>query len=233
MNSRKLFSSIWRINAIVILFAGILAIGVLAVVMWFFVKDATRTRHVNNVASVAGEVIDKSKAEIGDFTRIDGIKVLRASLSVKQEYAFSSGSKEANSIRNYLFFDPTQKSTYWLKNNSDGLILSTHNLPEHDYRDKDKTTIAFIYVLVEKDTNNDGKLTENDLKDIAISEANGERFKVVINDVDRLNGVSLLENGHALILYSAAYSLKVADVDLQSQKLVSNVEMKTINASKK
>jgi hypothetical protein len=226
-----LFSSIWRINAIVILLAGILAIGALAVAIWFNVRDATRTRHADNIANVVGEDITKSKAEIGNFTRIEGIEVLRAGLYVNQEYAFSTGSKEASSIRNYLFFDPAQKSTYWLKSNSEGLILSTHSLPEHDYGDKEKSTIAFIYVLVEKDSNNDGKLTVNDLKDIAISDATGTRFKVVLHGVERLNGFSLLKNGRALILYTTASSLKAVDVDLQSQKLFSNVEAKTINVS--
>jgi hypothetical protein len=231
MNTRKLFTSIWKINAVIILLAGLLTIAVLAFIAF---EEATRTRDVEHVANIADTGIDKSKTELTDFTDVNGTAIMRAELRVDQEYAFSSGSKQASSVRNYLFFDSVNKSTHWLRNDNKGVIFAFHSLPVQSYsgEDKDKPIVAFLYLIADKDTNNDKRLTESDLKDIAVSDATGKRFKVVINGIDRFNGSRFQENGHVLILYTAASHLKVADLDLQTQTLLSDVEAKTMDGEK-
>jgi len=233
MNSRKLFSFIRKFNIMLIFFVGILSLGLLTIVASFVLQERMSTKHVNNVSNVAGEEVKKLKVEIGDFARIEGSQVFRSPISVKQEYSFSYGSKEASSIRNYLFFNQENKSTYWLKNGNDALILSADYLPESNYNWTQRTIVAFVYVIVEKDTNSDERFTENDLKNIAISDANGLRYKVILKNVNRLNGLSLLENGHILIFYSTVSAVKVAEVDLQLQQILSDVEMTILNDRKK
>ncbi len=125
MQTRRLFSLIWRINAIVILLVGLIAGAVLSVAGYLLFKDATRTRHVDNVANTALGNVRETAAELGSFGEIPGASVLRAPLNVRQTYALGSGSKEAGSTRNYLYFEPSTRATSWLRPSMGGRILSS------------------------------------------------------------------------------------------------------------
>jgi hypothetical protein len=85
-------------------------------------------------------------------------------------------------------------------------------------------TVGYVYLVADKDTNNDKRINDEDQKSIAISDPSGLRFKVLINQVDRFNGTSTIKNNRVSILYQSENKLKVAEVDLRSQEIVSNSE---------
>lgn len=62
----------------------------LRVVQGGLLKDATRTRTVDDVANLALGDIDKQSAEIGAFHAVPGVAVLRAPLRVQETYALGS-----------------------------------------------------------------------------------------------------------------------------------------------
>ena len=220
MNRRRFFALVWRVNGLLILVTGVLACGVLGFASWQIYRGFTRTRYASNVVNVADEQIDRSKARLGTFERIEGTSVLRAALMIEQQYGFSSGSKETRSVQNYLFYDPATGNSHWLVPGNRGLILSTHQLPERDYGERKKTVVAFIYELVEADTNGDHKLTTNDARVIAMSDPAGLRFARLVSGVDELNGSELTHEGRIVILYTASGTLKAADIDLETQKVL-------------
>ena len=113
MTSRRFFATVWRANAIMILFTAVLACAVLSFGAWQIYREATRTRQATGVLNVAEEQIDRSKVELGRFEAITGTDVLRAPLQLEQVYGFSSCSKEATSVQNYLFYDSADGSTHW------------------------------------------------------------------------------------------------------------------------
>lgn len=213
MQTRKLFAHIWRINAVVILLVGLIAGAVLCIVGYTLFKEATRTRHVDNVASTVLGDVRESTAELGSFDVIPGSTVLRAPLSVRQTYALGSGSKEAGSTRNYLYFEPSTRSAYWLRPAMDGLILSSIALPVTEYGKPMVNTVVHVYVSIEKDTNSDDRLTESDAKQIAISSPNGKNYRVLVAKADRLNEATLLSPSRLLILYSTGAKLAGVEVN--------------------
>ena len=85
--------------------------------------------------------------------------------------------------------------------------------------------IAFVYLMVDKDTNNVQRINTNDRQSIAISDSSGLRFKMLIDQVDKFNGSSIVKNNRVFLIYQSANKLKTAEVDLRSQEIISNTEL--------
>lgn len=215
MNHRRFFAFVWRVNAVLILLVGVLAAVVLIMFSYLFFKDATRTRAVDDVANLALGDIDKQSAEIGAFHAVPGVAVLRAPLRVQETYALGAGSKEAGSTRNYLHFDPSSKSAYWLKPSMEGVILQSEQLPKSEYGQPEPDAVAFGYVSVERDSNGDSRLTATDVKTIAMSDASGRNYRTVVEQADRLNDARLIAPDRMLILYSVGTRLAAVEVNPQ------------------
>ena len=224
MNNRRFF-------ALLILCVGVLAAVVLAIVANMLFKDATRTRSVDNVANAALGEVENQTAEIGSFDAVGGVAVIRAPLTVRQTYALSSGSKEAGSTLNYLHFDPTSRSAYWLKPSMKGLILNTQQLPESEYGQKKLDTITFVYVCVEHDSNGDNRLTDKDSKSIAISDPTGKNYRIVVEKADHMNEARLIRPDRLLILYSIG--TKLATVELNPRQPSAPIDAYDVNTGAK
>jgi len=206
MSNRQIFSLIWKINAVLILTVGLLATILLSIGLWTFLKEVTATRQVRNVANTSLENEDQTKTTLGKFEQVGS--TLRAELSTDQNYSFGSSDKTAYALRNYLFFDPQTNQARWLKPSMDSIILSTTCLPKR----KDDTCFdppqLFVYEIVEKDTNGDERLSESDLKSLAISDPQGQHFKTILQAVDHVNYAALLSPDRLLILYTAKTKLR-------------------------
>lgn len=222
MQTRKLFIMLWRINAIIILLVGLIAGAVLSVAGYLWFQEITRTRHVNNVANTAPGDVLTSADHLGSFEPVPGSATLRAPLTVRQTYALRSGSKDAGSVRNYLYFDSSKREAHWLRPSMDSVILSSISLPDVAYGEKKKDAVVYVHVTVDKDTNGDDRLTESDAKQIAISSPNGRSYRVLVNKADQLNEATLLPSGRLLILYTA--DKKLAAIELDPSDIASPVD---------
>ncbi|TAD80357.1 MAG: hypothetical protein EA001_00750 [Oscillatoriales cyanobacterium] len=227
MKIRRIFTQIWRVNAVIILLGGLLASSVMAVSFLAILQSLWQTRRVENVVNLGSSADIKSQTELGDFERIAGSNLLRAPLYRQQTYSQDSVGrsydKSANSIENYLFFDPLNNQTYWLKARNTALILAVTELNAATPGTNSPTPelvrppVAFLYRVIEADTNQDQRLNEADRPSLAISDPTGRRFKVLIPQVDRFHGVSQVNNQRVAVLYSMNKRLKVAEVNLQTQ----------------
>ena len=228
MSSRRFFVIVWRANAILILVTALLACAVLTYAAWQIYREATRTRQATGVMNVADEQIDRSKLQLGAFEGIAGTDVLWAPLQLQQVYGFSSGSKEAMSVQNYLFYNSADGTSRWLVPGNKGLFLSARELPEREYTKPEKAVVAVVYELVEADTTGDGKLTANDAKTVALSDPIGSRFTRVLTMVEEINWTTLTKNGRVLVLYTAASVLKAAEIDVESHRTVRDAPLQAI-----
>ena len=226
MKSRRIFQYIWRINAIIILVTGSLAALSLTASGLYWLVQATRTREISDVINVAPDQSAKTKTEIGTFSLIAGTEIIKAPLYLFQEYDYRAGSKESSSIQNYLFFDPNQKGFYWLRPQNQGLILSMFTLPEATIPNSDpkQPAIAHLYFIAEKDTNNDKRIDDRDQKLLAISNPAGTNFKVLIDQVERFNGLSNLKDNQVSLMYTSGGKIKATAINVRSQEIISNTE---------
>jgi hypothetical protein len=211
VTSRRLFAGLWRANALLIFAAGILSIGVMSFALVQIYRETTRTRYATQVVNVAGQQVDRASRRVGRFETVEGSPVLRATLTLEQEYGFSSGSKETSSPQNYLYYDPRDGRSWWLLPEFTGLLLSTEQVPARKYDEKVAPVVAFAYELVESDTSGDKRLTGSDRRTIAVSDPIGSRVVRLFRDVDELNGAYLQGDG-LLFLYTAAGVLRAAQV---------------------
>ena len=216
MPGRRFFATVWKINSVLILLVSVLASGVLAVAGYSLLRDAMRIRRVDNVATTALGDIQKSSARLGSFDAVRGSRFLKAPLMVTQTYDFASGSKDAGSVRNYLFFDPGTRSAHWLQPSMESLILQTSSLPNSDYERREQDTEVFVYSIVDSDSSGDARLSDSDRKKIAISGPDGKDFRVVVEQADRLNDARLISPGKLLVIYSLGTNLRGTEVDLLS-----------------
>ena len=208
----------------------ILASVGLTAIIYILIRSSMRPISVSDTVNVDDRKSINAKTQIDDFEQIKGTEYLRSALSLKQEYDSSYGSKETSSIQNYVFFDSSKKVSYWLKPKNEGLILSTIALSENeDYKFEPSkiTPNAFIYLTADKDTNNDKRIGWEDRKQLAISNSSGLRFKVLIDQVDRFNGYSVVKNNRVFLFYQLENKIKVVEVDLRSQEIIGNSEFST------
>lgn len=234
MKSRQFFIYVWRINAIVILMAGLLASAAIAATALGLIWQLTRTRQVSDIVNVSNNSANKdqvkAKNEVGTFTKVAGTVFVKAPLYLIQEYEYFSATKESNSIQNYVFFDAVKKTSTWLRPENKGLILSTTAFPElidSNFEASKVPTTAYIYLLAEQDTNNDQRIDRDDQKKIAISDPSGARFKVLIEQVDRFNGVTTIKDqaDRISVLYISNQKLKASEVDLRSQIVLNTTDL--------
>jgi hypothetical protein len=215
MTSRRIFATIWRINSVILLVVGTLAGVVLTLAAILFFKDVTRTRYADDVAKVAVGGDLPSQAHLGSFEDLPKSSVLRAPLRVTQSYSLGSGSKEASSVRNYLFYEPGTRMTRWLKPSMDSLIVRTWSVPEDDFRKPRLDWVSSVYAVVVSDTSGDGALTESDQIQIASSSPDGSNFRVLVEKADRVNEARLLASDKILVLYSVGAQLHAVEFNPQ------------------
>ena len=224
MKFNRFFRYVWRVNALVIFGAGLLSIAVLAYAALSIYRQHTSQTQVSDV--VVSEPIQgtevSNRSLIGDFSKIEGSAVVKAPVYLSQEYQYRYGSKEASSIQNYIFYDPAAKSFTLLRSTNQGLILSSTPL---NILNPEVTPIADLYVVVERDTNNDQKITERDQKSLAIADASGKRFKMVLPNMDDFKGTSGIKDNRVSVFYTIANQLKAAEIDLRSQEIISTTTM--------
>jgi hypothetical protein len=229
MNTQKIFALLWRINAIVILIVGLLGIAGLVMVLVLIYEESLEDRRVPDVLTVGDGA--ESRTWLGSFSAVAGSVVLRAELNIEQEYEIASGSKESYSTQNYLFFDTSTDSSYWLLPSFKGIILSTTDVTDEEDRAAESAVKAVVYEIVEGDSNADGQLTGSDVRQIAISDAAGTRFTRALNDVETLNGVHLLPGAGAtqmLIMYTSAGATRAARIDVASGGVLRDVPLKPL-----
>ncbi|MBB2483801.1 hypothetical protein H5407_01025 [Mitsuaria sp. WAJ17] len=229
MQTRRFFTLLWRVNALIILVVGPLASALLAAAGYLLLKDATRTRHIDDVASTAlGDVRD-SRAELGAFGPIHGSPLLRAPLTVQQTYALGSGSKEAGSVRNYRYVDPSRRSAHWLLPSMDSVILSSEALPSNEYESKTRQAVAYVDVTVSADSSGDDRLSASDAQQIAMSAPDGKGYRLLADKADRLLDARLLDRGRLFILH--AKGKKLTAIELNARDLSSQVVSYELPAS--
>jgi hypothetical protein len=220
MTSRRFFATIWRINAIIFLVVGLLTSAVLITTSYLFLKDATRTRQVDDVArlAVGGDIA--SKATLGSFEALPKTAVLRAPLRVTQSYSIGSGSKEGSSIRNYLFYEPETRTTRWLKTSMESLIVQTWTVPEDESSERRSEWVSNVYAVISTDSSGDAALTESDQMQIATSRPDGSGYRVLVEKADRINEARLLASDRILVLYSIGEKLFAVEFNPQLEQSV-------------
>ena len=191
MRGTRLFRSIWRANAIIILAAGVLSLIVLAFAAFYILKETLREREVTAVINTDAERRIEESLSLGSATQIIGHPWLLVPLESDQKYDQAYFSKSAVAARNYGFISVSGPAR-WLYPHSRFLIVHASQLPDAEYFEEDKATVLVSFLVVQNDTDKDERLTPEDSAVLVFTRPDGTGSTVVLENVRRIVSQELI-----------------------------------------
>jgi hypothetical protein len=200
-------------------------------------------RPANSVAANS----ESSKLQLGAFQELTGTDYLMATISTPQEREYSSKGPEDGYTRNFLFVNIADKSSHLLFPTHDYLISSAKNLtekapakpasapaknaaqPSEDRaNEKSDNAVKWIcYRVIKADTDNDKRLTANDLLTLALSDASGLNYTELISDIQAV--LHETRRGDALIfIYKSDGKNQIAEINLQTKQVTVTKDLQEI-----
>jgi hypothetical protein len=205
----RFFRYVWRFNALAIATAsiGFILLGSYAAVL--ILKDETRTRRVTNVVNVDEEEKIAEEFSLGRPDVIAGTSYVRVPLRRQQTYgsgSYYSGSlspKHTDQIVNFLFLNASTSESRWLFERAGQLILESQMLFSKlkSAPEELRQSVGILYVVVDKDSNGDGRLTERDAQCVATSDVDGGNYRKLIEGIEQLYSVQQIADDKVLVLY--------------------------------
>ncbi|MDB4307734.1 hypothetical protein N9985_00445 [Gammaproteobacteria bacterium] len=251
----SVFRTIWRINAVLLLLAGIGSLLIILVNLGLFKLFEAKEPAVNRRTIDIGEVDDTAVITdqwfLGRLKRIAGSEYFYLPLKSEEVTAkkkssgsaalFSSGS--SGNTRNLLFIDPLTDSSTWLYPSNDQLIsnvrvYTTHSEAKATSRDRRKqnekanvNAVGIMYTIIDNDSNGDGKLTGADKPSLAVSAPNGADYKVLLKDVDRILGDEIIEDDTLFIALRSNGVGSLVKISLRDKRIISEQKLPHVQGS--
>jgi hypothetical protein len=138
---------------------------------------------------------------LSGFEQVKGTDYLRAHVYSKQSYEQGYYEKEASATRNYLVANGTDKTSHWLIDGNEQLILNSSDLPERTGVDGPPVKWT-CYEVVKSDSNHDGRLSESDGRMLAVADGRGLGYTELIVGIDAVLGHTVRDDGTLLYFYS-------------------------------
>ena len=139
---------------------------------------------------------------LGGATRISGQPWLLVGLGSNQNYQQGSFSKSAEAMRNYAFVAPSEP-TRWLFDHNRFLILDATQVPGRNYDPNDAPTALVSFLVIEKDSDNNGRLTGNDDAVLVFTRPDGTGRTRVLEGVHTIISEQLMGE-EILVVYESA-----------------------------
>jgi hypothetical protein len=226
-DNSKFFRVIWKINAVIFLVFGLLALGTLFYSSYRIIQEVFRDREVPSMVNVEPDPGVKSEWTLGDFDRLDGTDYLIAPVHSTQTYQASYYEKGTSAVRNYLFVNGLDKSSRWLVPHNSYLFLSKHE--GLIYPSTGERYVDWIrYEVIKEDTNRDERMTRDDQRTIAISYPTGEGYLELLSGIDQVLGYEMRDANHLLIFYLTDGTNYLSEIDIANRLVTVTEELPKI-----
>lgn len=223
MKPSRFFRILWRIDIVVIAVAGGLAVfGMTYLLLFEIGRDLFGRPYATEVVDLAEQREDRATFAMGRFEEVEGAGVLRAPLTSSQDTAYGAASSygSTSATRNYLFYDPRARAGRWLNARNDWLFVSSAALREPGKHDGVAPVRAFLYEVVDADTDGNGKLTGEDRSSLALSDPTGTNCKIVKRGIDDLLDSTVLSPTSAAVFYMVDREMRAMEVSLSTLDVV-------------
>jgi len=225
----RFFKFVWRFDGIIFMITGVLALIIIAVSGYQLVNSLKRGKDTRETLNIAGNVNTDKQINLGEITDIENTDYIMIPLqSPQNSQKFSSCSSEYR-ILNILFVNKQNNMGKWLFGNNDHSILLHELLSEKDDCDSDPKIIrAILYEVVNKDTNGDNIVSEDDKKIIALSSSSGDNYKEILSGLDSFIGHKVLDKDTLFLVYQKqgmgyAATVSLSDFSITNQRLLPKV----------
>jgi hypothetical protein len=183
--THQFFRKVWRFNALVILCAGILGIGLLAFAMALLLQDMFRQRDVTAVVNTGDDQQVQEVLSLAEATQIAGQPWLLVAVESDQKYDQAYFSKSAVAARNYGFVTASGPPR-WLYPHNRFLIVDVSQLPARDYSEEQRKTAVVSFLVVQADSDGDKRLTSSDVATLVFTKPDGTESKPVLERVRKV-----------------------------------------------
>ena len=223
---KTFFAFIRQFNSLFLF--GILASFLLLVALGIWSSLEDHRIDVVTVSNATGSKVDMH-FRLVEFKDIPGANAQMLKLTatrVEPGFAYSDYKRDT---RNILFLAGDERKARWLFLHQNNVIHTAGQLHSKDETEnspsRETPTKALYIEYSDKDTNDDGEISEDDEVSLGLSKPDGEGFATVLTGIDQLYSVSMLGNQSISILYRtgkmfrhALYSVatltKVADREI-------------------
>jgi hypothetical protein len=216
LDSNPFFRFIWRINALA-LFAACIIVSLLGLYALYEIsRDYFRPRFNEAVAvAPAGNAATPVRATRLDLSSADilpGGQLALVSLHTEEDVdrGFSSGGKTLGATRNIIRLDLASGATSRLLADDKGIVLSTQRFPLSE-RDVVPSYAGMIAIVIDKDSNGDGRLKDDDAGSLIAWSATGTPVRIE-EGIRRLHSSAQMP-GRIRLLVETAKSLTRIDID--------------------
>ena len=224
--SKSFFSYVWRFNALAIAAVSCLALFIGAYAAFQIARDVFyRPYQAHDIARVDPKdgtgATPKLRTDLSvlHFSRIQGTDALWSNVVATQSYNYSLASKDASSTRNIIFYDMKSGQSRKLLPNDDAVIVATRELREDDPQGT-KPPKALLFSFIEKDTNGDGLINNQDGVTLALAHANGEGLTRIEEANGQLKGETLVAATNEIVVMTERDGvLKALHIDLATFKV--------------
>ena len=162
------------------------------------------------------------------FEQIHGTRYLMAEIREAQSRASSSSSSYGGNgnIRNLVFLESESLASHSLFDTNAYVIFATTQYPTHDKENDSPSsdgivTQWLVYQVLKADTNGDGHLDAFDQQTIGVTDASGTGYAEILSGIDENLGMTMLNAGKVVVVYSRGGSKSATVIDLASRKVVS------------
>ncbi len=229
MEQNRFFRILWRFNAIVISLVGIVSLVCLLFGAYQIFKDITRNRSSHNIVNIENPDEVKIDWSLGSSEKINGHFVLKIPLFSGQKYSQSNYSKSVKSSRNYLFINTETDSKHWLFNHNNYLVESAKELGLGGCQ-SEKVSLAIIYEVIKSDTNSDMRLTNSDLKTLAISKPDGTSYMELVTELDYVIDYDVVNDNLVYVLYKKNNVVYSASINLSNFAVQNEAEIPEVGS---
>ncbi|MEL6911301.1 MAG: hypothetical protein AAFO85_13975 [Cyanobacteria bacterium J06598_4] len=197
IEENKIFRTIWRFNALIIMATGLLAVsllsfGLIATIGKEFRRSATKI----NSTQINPLEVPPEPLVSGKYHRVEGTPYLIFPLHDRDAYSKSIyGQRSPVGDRNYLFVNSRTNAKRWLLPNNEQIISNRY--PVRDRSIKNAPTLALLYVLQSREK---VKSEQDNLVEIGISKVDGDQYESIISNV-RYLGHERINSSQIVVFY--------------------------------
>jgi hypothetical protein len=222
----RLFFIIGRINSLLLL---LVLLGAALWIVWMnWGGNQWQQRGAIDAVNNSNDAKRPVRLEFEQPERIASADAQMIQLSTQGESAKFSSGGAGRQVRNVLFFTDSEKTARWLFKTHRNLIRTNVQLHEAPVDTKEQPARALYFEYITRDSNGDGKLSDEDHSSVGLAKPDGTGFVEVLPDVSRVLSHDLADVQHLSVVYQRGTSVRRARFSLVSMKLEEDQEIATL-----
>lgn len=207
INLEKYDLLLWRAIGSLILVICIGSVLVGLVLSFKVFQDAPPPQQRHDIVNVDQNTKKEELLRLGQFQSLRGTELIIIPLTVESDNNASFESSYDmkfgySNSRNFLVFNTTTKENNWIWKTNTNEVFSSTYIYDNIVETAKQKTLGIAFELVDTDTNQDGKVTHKDQRNLHYFDLNAKKITPIVDRIDRSIGIQQPANNEVLFFYS-------------------------------